>query len=52
MNCVIWRDIEKLIATGKDKGFNLLALCMWNKTNGWGGLCCSWHQLVAIFKNP
>ena len=53
MACMDWRHIEELIATGKGAGFELLNLCVWNKTNGgMGSLYRSKHELVAIFKKP
>lgn len=53
MICMDWRHIEELIATGKGAGFELLNLCVWNKTNGgMGSLYRSKHELVAIFKKP
>ena len=53
MICMDWRHIEELIATGKSTGFDLVNLCVWNKTNGgMGSLYRSKHELVAIFKKP
>lgn len=53
MVCMDWRHIEELIATGKGAGFDLLNLCVWNKSNGgMGSLYRSKHELVAIFKKP
>ncbi len=53
MICMDWRHIEELIATGKAGGFDLINLCVWNKTNGgMGSLYRSKHELVAIFKKP
>lgn len=53
MVCMDWRHIEELIATGKAAGFELLNLCVWNKTNGgMGSLYRSKHELVVIFRKP
>ncbi len=53
MLCMDWRHIEELIAAGKAQGFDLINLCVWNKTNGgMGSLYRSKHELVAIFKKP
>ncbi|CUH41202.1 site-specific DNA-methyltransferase [Ruegeria atlantica] len=53
MICMDWRHIEELIAAGKAGGFDLINLCVWNKTNGgMGGLYRSKHELVAVFKKP
>ena len=53
MACMDWRHIEELIATGKTVGFDLINLCVWNKTNGgMGSLYRSKHEMVAIFKKP
>ncbi|NOD28918.1 ParB N-terminal domain-containing protein [Ruegeria atlantica] len=53
MICMDWRHIEELIAAGKAGGFDLINLCVWNKTNGgMGSLYRSKHELVAIFKKP
>ncbi|WP_377189750.1 site-specific DNA-methyltransferase [Ruegeria meonggei] len=53
MICMDWRHIEELIAAGKIGGFDLINLCVWNKTNGgMGSLYRSKHELVAIFKKP
>ena len=51
--CMDWRHIDALIEGGKSVGFDLLNLCVWNKTNGgMGSLYRSKHELVAIFKKP
>ncbi|MXU66595.1 hypothetical protein GSH16_14190 [Rhodobacteraceae bacterium KN286] len=51
--CMDWRHVEELIAGGKAAGFDLVNLCVWNKTNGgMGSLYRSKHELVAIFKKP
>ncbi|CUH49220.1 Modification methylase DpnIIB [Ruegeria atlantica] len=53
MICMDWRHIEELIASGKAGGFDLINLCVWNKTNGgMGSLYRSKHELVAVFKKP
>ena len=53
MICMDWRHIEELIAVGKAGGFDLINLCVWNKTNGgMGSLYRSKHELVCIFKKP
>ncbi len=53
MVCMDWRHIEELIAAGKAVGFELINLCVWNKTNGgMGSLYRSKHELIAIFKKP
>jgi DNA modification methylase len=53
MVCMDWRHIEELIAVGKATGFDLINLCVWNKTNGgMGGLYRSKHELIAVFKKP
>ncbi|MEM9438197.1 MAG: DNA methyltransferase [Pseudomonadota bacterium] len=53
MVCMDWRHIEELIAAGKARGFELLNLCVWNKTNGgMGSLYRSKHELIAVFKKP
>ncbi|WP_260022784.1 site-specific DNA-methyltransferase [Ruegeria conchae] len=53
MICMDWRHIEELIAVGKACGFDLINLCVWNKTNGgMGSLYRSKHELVCIFKKP
>ena len=53
MACMDWRHIEELIAVGKATGFELINLCVWNKTNGgMGSLYRSKHELVAVFKKP
>ena len=53
MACMDWRHIEELIAVGKKTGFDLINLCVWNKTNGgMGSLYRSKHELVAVFKKP
>ena len=53
MICMDWRHIEELIAAGKGAGFDLVNLCVWNKTNGgMGSLYRSKHELVAVFKKP
>lgn len=51
MICMDWRHIEELIATSKSAGFELINICVWNKTNGgMGSLYRSKHELVAVFK--
>ncbi|SFL56826.1 site-specific DNA-methyltransferase [Shimia aestuarii] len=51
--CMDWRHIEELIAAGKKAGFELINLCVWNKTNGgMGSLYRSKQELVCIFKKP
>ena len=53
MICMDWRHIEELIAAGKGASFDLINLCVWNKTNGgMGSLYRSKHELVAVFKKP
>ncbi len=53
MICMDWRHVEELIATGKAGGFDLINLCVWNKSNGgMGSLYRSKHELVCIFKKP
>ncbi len=53
MVCMDWRHIDQLIRAGKASGFELINLCVWNKTNGgMGSLYRSKHELVAIFKKP
>ncbi|MEM6411566.1 MAG: DNA methyltransferase [Pseudomonadota bacterium] len=53
MVCMDWRHIEELIAAGKARGFYLLNLCVWNKTNGgMGSLYRSKQELIAVFKKP
>ena len=53
MVCMDWRHIEELIAAGKACGFELINLCVWNKTNGgMGSLYRSKHEMVAIFRKP
>ncbi|RYH07070.1 DNA methyltransferase [Tropicimonas sp. IMCC6043] len=53
MVCMDWRHIEELIATGKSGGFELINLCVWNKTNGgMGSLYRSKHEMICIFKKP
>ena len=53
MVCMDWRHIEVLISAGKAQGFDLLNLCVWNKTNGgMGSLYRSKHELIAVFKKP
>ncbi|SDL25951.1 site-specific DNA-methyltransferase [Aliiruegeria lutimaris] len=53
MVCMDWRHIGDLIATGKAGGFELINLCVWNKTNGgMGSLYRSKHEMVCIFKKP
>ncbi|RYH07050.1 DNA methyltransferase [Tropicimonas sp. IMCC6043] len=53
MVCMDWRHIEELIATGKSGGFELINLCVWNKTNGgMGSLYRSKHEMVCVFKKP
>ena len=51
--CMDWRHVEDLITVGKSCGFDLINLCVWNKTNGgMGSLYRSKHELVCIFKKP
>ena len=53
MVCMDWRHIEELIAAGKGAGFELINLCVWNKTNGgMGSLYRSKHELVCVFRKP
>lgn len=53
MVCMDWRHVEELIAAGKTTGFELINLCVWNKTNGgMGSLYRSKHELVCIFRKP
>jgi DNA modification methylase len=53
MVCMDWRHIEELIGAGKACGFELINLCVWNKTNGgMGSLYRSKHELVAVFRKP
>lgn len=53
MACMDWRHIEELIAAGKAAGFELINLCIWNKSNGgMGSLYRSKHEMVAVFKKP
>ncbi len=53
MACMDWRHVGDLIAAGKASGFDLINLCVWNKTNGgMGSLYRSKHELVCIFKKP
>ncbi|MCV2890231.1 site-specific DNA-methyltransferase [Ruegeria aquimaris] len=53
MVCMDWRHIEELIAAGKGRGFDLINLCVWNKTNGgMGSLYRSKHEMICIFKKP
>jgi len=51
MVCMDWRHIEELIAAGKSGGFELINLCVWNKTNGgMGSLYRSKHEFVCVFR--
>jgi len=53
MVCMDWRHIEELISVGKGCGFELINLCVWNKTNGgMGCLYRSKHELVCVFRKP
>lgn len=53
MVCMDWRSIRHLIFAGLKAGFELINLCVWNKTNGgMGSLYRSKHELVCIFKTP
>lgn len=53
MVCMDWRHVETLIGAGKAAGFELINLCVWNKTNGgMGSLYRSKHELVCIFRKP
>ncbi|PWK54602.1 DNA modification methylase [Silicimonas algicola] len=53
MVCMDWRHIQELIRAGKAAGFELINLCVWNKSNGgMGSLYRSKHELVCIFKRP
>jgi len=53
MICMDWRHIEELIAAGKGCGFDLINLCVWNKTNGgMGSLYRSKHEMICVFKKP
>ena len=53
MICMDWRHLEELIATAKAAGFELINLCVWNKTNGgMGSLYRSKHELVLVFRKP
>lgn len=53
MICMDWRHVEELIAAGKAGGFELINLCVWNKTNGgMGSLYRSKHELVCVFRKP
>ena len=53
MVCMDWRHIHDLILAGEEVGFQLINLCVWNKTNGgMGGLYRSKHELVCIFRKP
>jgi DNA modification methylase len=53
MVCMDWLHVAELIGAGKAAGFELINLCVWNKTNGgMGSLYRSKHELVCIFRNP
>ncbi|TMV08095.1 DNA methylase N-4 [Ruegeria sediminis] len=53
MVCMDWRHIKELVAAGEAKGFDLINLCVWNKTNGgMGSLYRSKHELICVFKKP
>ena len=53
MVCMDWRHLDELIATGKSCGFELINLCVWNKSNGgMGSLYRSKHEMVCVFKKP
>ncbi|KAA9008747.1 site-specific DNA-methyltransferase [Histidinibacterium aquaticum] len=53
MVCMDWRHIQDLLRSGEAAGFDLLNLCVWNKSNGgMGSLYRSKHELVAVFKKP
>ncbi|RYH06262.1 DNA methyltransferase [Tropicimonas sp. IMCC6043] len=53
MVCMDWRHLDELITTGKSCGFELINLCVWNKTNGgMGSLYRSKHEMVCVFKKP
>ncbi|GGL50720.1 methyltransferase [Wenxinia marina] len=51
MVCIDWRHVAELIAAGRQVGFDLINLCVWNKTNGgMGSLYRSKHELICIFR--
>ena len=53
MVCMDWRHIDQVIVAGKSCGFDLINLCVWNKTNGgMGSLYRSKHELICLFRKP
>ncbi len=54
MICMDWRHVADLIqANRKATGFDLLNICIWNKTNGgMGSFYRSKHEMVCIFRKP
>ena len=53
MICMDWRHIEPLIAVATAAEFEMLNLCVWNKTNGgMGSLYRSKHELIGVFRRP
>lgn len=47
-----WRQVDRLMAVGRDLFGDPTALCVWNKgSGGLGGLYRSQHELCVVFKN-
>lgn len=48
-----WRSIDALMSAVRGAGFEILNLCVWNKTNGgMGSLYRSKHELVLVARVP
>lgn len=48
-----WRSIDTLMSAVRHAGFEILNLCVWNKTNGgMGSLYRSKHELVLVARVP
>lgn len=50
--CMDWRQIDILLAAGRDAGLQRINVAVWNKgSGGMGGLYRSAHELIAVFCN-
>ena len=51
-HCMDWRHLGEILAAGASAYDQLIALCVWNKSNaGMGSLYRSKHELVLVYKH-
>ena len=48
--CMDWRNIDVILAAGRDAGLDRINVAVWNKgSGGMGGLYRSAHELIVVF---